>query len=109
MNRKDRRAWNRMVTDAREVRSEIVLDEDTGETISCPIPDADTLTELASKQAQGDLYGALGILFGEDNVVKLRESAKSAAGDDGRVPITVWRELMNSVMEDLGLGGPPER
>ena len=63
-NRKERRAWNRMVRDAREVRAEIVLDEETGESVSCGIPDSDALTEVFAKRAEGDLYGALGVLLG---------------------------------------------
>ena len=108
-NRQQRRAWNKMVRDAREVKAEIVLDEETGETISCGIPDADALDEVARLQSKNDLFGAFGVLLGDDNVARLRDAAKKAAGEDGRVPITVWRDLMNGVMADLGLAGDPEQ
>lgn len=107
-NRKQRRAWNRMVRDAREVRAEILLDEDTGETISCGIPDADELNEVYKRRNEGDLFGALGVILGQDNLDRLRDEAKRTAGDDGRVPITVWPDLLEQVMDDLGLGGDPE-
>ena len=108
-NRKDRRAWAKMVRDAREITAEIVLDEETGESISVGIPDADAINAVYAKRAEGDLFGALGVLLGDDNTQRLRDEAKKIAGEDGRVPITVWRDLMTGVMTDLGLAGDPEQ
>lgn len=107
-NRKARRSWNAMVRDARSVTTEIPVVDD--EVITVVIPDADALTELFKRRNEGDMFGALGVLLGgEHNVDRLREVAKAEAGEDGRVPITAWRDLMNQTMEDLGLGGNPER
>lgn len=108
-NRKERRAWAKMVRDAREVSAEIVLDEETGESISVGIPDADAINAVYTKRNEGDLFGALAVLLGDDNTQRLRDEAKKIAGEDGRVPITVWRDLMDTVMADLGLAGDPER
>ena len=112
-NRKTRRAWDAMVRETREVCTEIVVSDD--EVFVVHIPDTDTLTAVFRRRHDGDMYGALAALIGDGDdeqgrsrVARLREVAKAAAGEDGRVPITAWRELMNATMKDLGLGGPPE-
>lgn len=107
-NRATRRAWNAMVRDARAVTAEIPITED--EVITVNVPDADRLTEVFQKRQQGDLFGALEVLLGsKDHVDRLRAVAAETAGEDGRVPITAWRDLMQQTMKDLGLGGDPEQ
>lgn len=112
-NRKTRRAWDQMVRETREITAEVPVTDD--EVFVVHVPDTDTLTEVFQRRGGGDLYGAMAALFGDGDdelgqqrVARLREVAKAAAGDDGRVPITAWRDLMNSVMADLGLGASGE-
>lgn len=106
-NRAARRAWNSMVRDARAVTAKIQVTEE--ETLEVHVPDADQLTEVFRKRQEGDLFGALAVLLGsQDAVDRLRAVAKDTAGEDGRVPITAWRDLMQQTMADLGLGGDPE-
>lgn len=83
---------------------------DGQESIRVYIPDSDTLAEFFTARNRGNLDAALGVLMGVDNVARLKDSAKVLAGEDGRVPITVWRELLEDVMDDLGMGqASPER
>jgi hypothetical protein len=108
-NRAARRGWTKRVQEARDVFAEIPMGEDEA-PIKVYIPDTETLEAFFTARHKGSTFGALGALMGEDNVARLRDSAKRAAGEDGRVPITVWRDLLEDVMEDLGLGAAnPER
>lgn len=106
-NRHDRRSWDQMVRESRTVTATVDIGPDESFTVG--IPDTDTLTEVFAKRAEGDIYGSLAVLVGDDNVQRLRDAAKVIAGEDGRVPVTAWRDLVNQLMTDLGLGGSGER
>jgi hypothetical protein len=108
VNRKDRRSWDQMVHEHREKFAEVAMPD--GDPIKIYIPDAEKLTAFYTTRQRGTLDEALSVLMGEDNTARLQDAAKVAAGSDGRVPVTVWRELLEQVMEDLGMGGTsPER
>lgn len=86
------------------------------ESFEVHVPDTDAITAMFAKRNEGDIYAALAVLLGDGDeeegkmrVDRLREEAKKVAGTDGRVPITVWREIMNDTMRDLGLNAPGER
>lgn len=114
-NRKTRRSWDKIVADARDVFYDLPVVDD--ETFRVYVPDVDRLTAMFQKRGEGDIYGALAVLIGngedglgEKRVERLREVAKAAAGEDGRVPISAWRDLLQEeLMPGLGLGGPGER
>lgn len=110
MNRATRRGWDQRVREARSKFAEVPM-PDGQEPVRVYIPDSDTLTAFFTARQRGDIYAALGVLMGEDNVARLKDAAKVVAGEDGRVPITVWRELLEDIMDDLGMMGPnsPER
>lgn len=114
MNRGDRRTWDKMVREAREVSATVWVNDE--ESFDVHVPDTDAIQELFQKRAEGDIYAALAVLFGDGDeeegkmrVDRLREEAKRAAGTDGRVPITVWRDILNATMSDLGLNVSGER
>lgn len=100
MNRKDRRSWNRMVAEARDVTAEVPVSDEPGDVIVVHIPAAEALQELQNLQRKADFAGAVSVLIGKDNFDRLNE----AAGGD--VPFTAWRDLIFDVMADLNLGGP---
>lgn len=103
-NRAARRSWDQRVREARAHFAEIPMGE--GDPIRVYIPDAETLEEFFTARQRGESFEALGVLIGVDNVARLRDAAKAIAGEDGRVPITVWTDLIGDISADLGMAGP---
>ncbi|GAY12034.1 hypothetical protein [Pseudonocardia sp. N23] len=119
-NRKERRSWNRMVAEARNVTAEIPVTDEPGDVVVVHIPTAESLQSLQELQRKGDFAGAVSVLIGKDNYERLARAARGGARPDddaddkaeGGAPFTAWRDLIVDVMTDLNLGGPgasPER
>lgn len=104
MNRAAARGWDARVRDARAKYAEVPMPD--GDPVRVYIPDTDTLTEFFAARQRGNVSEALGVLMGRDNVARLEDAAKVLAGEDGRIPVTVWRELLEDVMDDLGMTSP---
>ncbi|MER5671161.1 hypothetical protein [Pseudonocardia alni] len=97
-NRAQRRHWNKYVADASETYTEIELSEDT--VITVHIPSADRLNEMAEAERNGDLWGQLRCLFGDDF-----DAVYEAAHD---APATALLNLVQDVTRDLGLAPDAE-
>lgn len=96
-NRRERRNWDQYVSEAREVFSEIELP--SGEVLTIYIPTADALENMTA--AEGDLWGQLAAVLGEENCAKFREVAED-------VPVTALSNILMDVLEDLGLNDDSE-
>ncbi|MBN9108565.1 MAG: hypothetical protein J0I34_07260 [Pseudonocardia sp.] len=104
-NRKERRSWNRMVAEARDVEAVVPVSDDPEDVIRVHIPTAEALQSLQELQRKADFAGAMAVLIGKDNFDRLNEAQPDA-------PFTAYRDLIQDVMTDLNLGGPgasPER
>lgn len=96
-NRRERRNWDQYVTEAREVFSEIELP--SGEVLTIFIPTADAIENMTA--AEGDLWGQLAAVLGDENCEKFRAVAQD-------VPVTALSNILMDVLEDLGLSGDSE-
>lgn len=96
MNRSERRSWDRLVAEAREVTSEIELPD--GEVLVVHVPNADHATAFQRSLIDPDAsaWDQLALLLGEGNLAKLKLVAED-------VPFTALTALLEGVLEDLGL------
>lgn len=91
-NRREKRSWDKYVSEARAVTSEIDLGD---EVLTVYIPSSDQMEKLSDLK-DTDQWGQIYALLGEENGAKLR----AVAGD---APVTALRELMKDVSADLGM------
>jgi hypothetical protein len=105
-NRAARRGWDQRVREARAKYVEVPMPD--GDPIKVFVPDAEKLAQFFTARQRGSLSESLAVLIGEDNATRLQESALKIAAEDGddRVPVTLWREFMADLMEDLGMSDP---
>lgn len=95
MNRREKRSWDKYVSEARETFAEVELPN--GETLTVYIPTADA---IAGMSESADLWTQIDAIMGTENANKLREHA-------GDAPVTALRGLLSDVMDDLGLSDNP--
>jgi hypothetical protein len=105
-NRAARRGWDQRVREARAKYAEVPMPD--GEPIKVYIPDGEKLAAFFTARQRGGITEALGVLIGEENATRLQEAALTIAAEQGddRVPVTLWRELLSDLMDDLGMSNP---
>ena len=94
-NRRERRNWDKYVSEAREVFSEVEIGD---VLLTVYIPSADAIAALNESD---DLWVQLEAVLGSENFAALHEVAAEA-------PVTALSNLLGDILKDLGLTGDSE-